>query len=165
MSMCMACLAVTASFPSTNQSASIASAFFIFLFNSFYPFGFLGGNFLYCTEVAPVRLRVAMNSVSTANHWLWNFVVTMVTPVALDTIGFRYYIMYAIISACIPVSVFFFYPETMNRNLELLNNVFKDASSPWDIVKMARDLPQGEVADSDNSHNVEKEKVEQRENV
>lgn len=89
MSMCMACLAVTASFPSTNESASIASAIFIFLFNSFYPFGFLGGNFLYCTEVAPVRLRVAMNSVSTANHWLWNFVVTMVTPVALDTIGFR----------------------------------------------------------------------------
>lgn len=165
MSLCMACLAVTASFPSTNESASIASAFFIFLFNSFYPFGFLGGNFLYCTEVAPVRLRVAMNSVSTANHWLWNFVVTMVTPVALDTIGFRYYIMYAIISACIPVSVFFFYPETTNRNLELLNNVFKDASSPWDIVKMARDLPQGEVADSDNNHGVEKEKVEQKEHV
>lgn len=73
----------------------------------------------------------------------------MVTPVALSTIGFRYYVMYAVISAMIPVSVFFFYPETMNRNLELLNNVFKDASSPWDIVSMARKLPQGEVADAD----------------
>ncbi|KAI4602234.1 hypothetical protein KJ359_009472 [Pestalotiopsis sp. 9143b] len=149
MSLCMACLAISTSFPATNHSASIASAFFIFLFNAFYPFGFLGGNFLYCTEVAPVHLRVAMNSVSTANHWLWNFVVTMITPVALSTIGFRYYIMYAVISALIPVSVFFFYPETMNRNLELLNNVFKDASSPWEIVSLARKLPQGEVADAD----------------
>ncbi|KAL1880063.1 hypothetical protein Daus18300_001426 [Diaporthe australafricana] len=157
------CLCFALQFFQQMCGGNLISVFF--LFNSFYPFGFLGGNFLYCTEVAPVRLRVAMTSVSTANHWLWNFVVTMVTPVALDTIGFRYYIMYAIISACIPVSVFFFYPETMNRNLELLNNVFKDASSPWDIVKMARDLPQGEVADSGNDESVAKQKVEQKENV
>lgn len=149
MAICMASLAVTTSFPSDNKSASIASAFFIFLFNGFYPIGFLGGNFLYCTEVAPVRLRVAMASISTANHWLWNFVIVMVTPVAFDTIGYRYYIVYAILSACIPAMVFFFYPETMNRNLELLNHVFRDASSPWEIVSMARQLPQGEVTESD----------------
>ncbi|CAG8935883.1 unnamed protein product [Penicillium salamii] len=145
MAVCMAALAITTSFGSDNKHASIASAFFIFLFNMFYPIGFLGGNFLYCTEVAPVRLRVAMAAISTANHWLWNFVVVMITPVAIDTIGYRYYIIYAILSACIPVLVYFFYPETMNRNLEMLNHVFRDASSPWQIVSMARNLPQGEV--------------------
>jgi hypothetical protein len=125
----MAAMAVTTSFGSDTKHASIASAFFIFLFNLFYPIGFLGGNFLYCTEVAPVRLRVAMAAIPTANHWLWNFVVVMITPVALDTIGYQYYIMYAVLSACIPVQVYFFYPETMNRNLE-----------------MARHLPQGEIS-------------------
>ncbi|KAF9889858.1 hypothetical protein FE257_006948 [Aspergillus nanangensis] len=90
MCLCMLGLAVTNSFPAAQQASSIASAVFIFLFNSFYPIGFLGGNFLYCTEVAPVRLRVAMAAISTANHWLWNFVVVMITPVALETIGFRY---------------------------------------------------------------------------
>lgn len=149
MAVRMAAMAGTTSFPADNKHASIASATFIFLFNLFYPIGFLGGNFLYCTEVAPVRLRVAMASISTANHWLRNFVVVMVTPVALDTIGYRYYIMYAILSACIPVLVYFFYPETMNRNLELLNHVFRDASSPWQIVSMARHLPQGEVIEVD----------------
>lgn len=78
MAVCMAAMAVTTSFPADNKHGSIASATFIFLFNLFYPIGFLGGNFLYCTEVAPVRLRVAMASISTANHWLWNFVVVMV---------------------------------------------------------------------------------------
>lgn len=145
MAICMAAMAITTSFGSENKQASIVSAVFIFMFNCFYPIGFLGGNFLYCTEVAPVRLRVAMASVSTANHWLWNFVVVMITPVAIDTIGYQYYIMYAILSACIPILVYFFYPETMNRNLELLNHVFRDASSPWQIVSMARHLPQGEV--------------------
>ncbi|PYI09588.1 putative MFS sugar transporter [Aspergillus sclerotiicarbonarius CBS 121057] len=168
MSLCMAALAVTTSFSTSNKGASIASATFIFLFNLFYPIGFLGGNFLYCTEVAPIHLRTAMNSVSTANHWLWNFVVVMITPVALDTIGYRYYIIYAVISACIPVSVFFFYPETMNRNLELLNHVFRDAPTPWKIVSMARHLPQGEVTEAElfqRDHEKQDVAFEERENI
>lgn len=147
MCICTAAMAITNSFGSTNHKASIASAVFIFLFNSFYPVGFSGGNILNCTEVAPVQLRVAMSSVSTANHWLWNFIVVMITPVALRTIGYQYYIMYAVISACIPIAVYFFYPETMNRNLEALNHVFRDAPSSWQIVSMARHLPQGEATE------------------
>ncbi|KAI2791266.1 hypothetical protein POX_c04123 [Penicillium oxalicum] len=159
MSVCMMVLAITNSFKG-NRAASITSATFMFLFNSFYPVGSLGGNFLYCTEVAPMRLRVAMSAISTANHWLWNFVVVMITPVALNTIGYKYYIVYAVISACIPVSVYFFYPETMNRNLEALNHVFRDASTPWQIVSMARHLPQGEAADVDVWMRAEEKKGE-----
>lgn len=165
MACCMLALAVTNSF-GKQQTASIVSAVFIFLFNSFYPIGFLGGNFLYCTEVAPMRLRVAMSAVSTANHWLWNFVVVMITPVALDTIGYRYYIVYTVISACIPIVVFFFYPETMNRNLEALNHVFRDAPSAWQIVSMARHLPQGEAAEVDVwVRSAEKGEIEEKESV
>ena len=71
MATCMIAMAVATSFPSENQGAQIAAAFFIFMFNFFVPIGFLGANFLYCTEVAPLRLRMAMASISTANHWLW----------------------------------------------------------------------------------------------
>lgn len=71
ITLCMMSMAITSSFSSTNKSAAIASTFFVFLFNFFFPIGFLGPSFLYCTEVAPIRLRVAMTSISTANHWLW----------------------------------------------------------------------------------------------
>ncbi|KAJ6084586.1 MFS sugar transporter [Penicillium sp. IBT 16267x] len=165
MAVCMTVLAITNSFQG-NHPASVVSAVFIFLFNSFYPVGFLGGNFLYCTEVAPMRLRVAMAAISTGNHWLWNFVVVMITPVALDTIGYQYYILYAVISACIPISVYMFYPETMNRNLEALNHVFRDAPTTWDIVSMARNLPQGEAAEVDVwMRSEEKGAVEQKEDA
>lgn len=70
--------------------------------------------------------------------------MVMITPVALTTIGYQYYIMYTVISACIPISVYFFFPETMNRNLEALNYVFQDAPSAWQIVSMAKQLPEGE---------------------
>lgn len=127
MACCMLGLAVATSFPSTNFPAQVISVLFVFLFNFFIPIGFLGANFLYCAEVAPLRLRVAMSSISTANHWLWyvnllsatfrtneysrNFVVTMITPIAIDSIGYKYYIVYACIGFCIPFSVYFLYPE------------------------------------------------------
>jgi hypothetical protein len=71
MGSCMLALAIATSFPTTNKSASIASVFFVFMYNFFVPIGFLGANFLYCAEVAPVKLRVSMAAISTANHWLW----------------------------------------------------------------------------------------------
>lgn len=71
MCACMIALAITTSMGSENQPAQIAAGVFIYLFNTFVPIGFLGANFLYCTEVAPIRLRMAMSSISTANHWLW----------------------------------------------------------------------------------------------
>lgn len=71
MATCMLGLGVATSFPNSNYTAQIFSVLFVYLFNFFIPIGFLGANFLYCTEVAPTRLRVAMSSISTANHWLW----------------------------------------------------------------------------------------------
>lgn len=68
---CMIALAITTSMGAENHAAQIAAGVFIYLFNTFVPIGFLGANFLYCTEVAPIRLRMAMSSISTANHWLW----------------------------------------------------------------------------------------------
>ncbi|CAG7927546.1 unnamed protein product [Penicillium olsonii] len=129
MSICMVVMAIATSFPGSNKAASIVAATFVFIFNLCYPIGFLGGNFLYCTEIAPVRLRVAMSSISTANHWLWNFIIAMITPVALENIGWRYYIVFAVMSACVPLILLPFFPETMNRNLELIDGVFREARS------------------------------------
>jgi sugar porter (SP) family MFS transporter len=71
MSASMVALAVATSFGSDNRAAMIAAGCFVYLYNTWVPIGFLGANFLYCTEVAPLRLRMAMASISTANHWLW----------------------------------------------------------------------------------------------
>ncbi|KAI0171498.1 general substrate transporter [Pestalotiopsis sp. NC0098] len=141
MSCCMIALAISTSFPTTNKSAQIAAGCFIYLYNSFVPIGFLGANFLYCTEIAPIRLRMAMSSISTANHWLWNFVVALATPVALNTIGWQYYIVFAVIAACIPVSVIFFYPETKGRGLEEIDMIFKTSPGVFSTVRHAKNQP------------------------
>ncbi|CAG8103286.1 unnamed protein product [Penicillium olsonii] len=141
MASCMLGLAIATSFPHSNYAAQIISVLFVFLFNFFIPIGFLGANFLYCTEVAPIRLRVAMSSISTANHWLWNFVVTMITPVAIKTIGYKYYIVYTCIGAFIPFTVYFLYPETMGRSLEEIDLIFRESPSVWATVRFAKSRP------------------------
>ncbi|KAK9350509.1 general substrate transporter [Lipomyces doorenjongii] len=165
MSLCMLAMSVATSF-NGNHSANIVSACFVFLYLFFLPIGFLGANFLYTTEVAPGRLRVAMQSISTANHWLWMFVVTMITPVAIANIGYRYYIVYAAIGATIPPVVYFFYPETMNRNLEQLDLLFREAPSIMSIVSMSKQIPTIEVEIGGNEKkDVFAEEVEQTEEL
>lgn len=133
---------------SSNHAASIVSGVFVFIFNFFYPIGFLGGNFVYCSEIAPVRLRIAMTSISTANHWLWSFIITMVSPVALSDIGWKYYIVFACVNACVPLIILLFFPETMGRNLEAIDRVFVEAPTIWSIVPMVRGLPQENMSGS-----------------
>ncbi|RAK80881.1 sugar transporter [Aspergillus fijiensis CBS 313.89] len=143
MSLCMLALAVSNSFQD-NHTASIVSAFFIFLYNFFLPVGFLGANFLYPAEVAPARLRVAMQSFAIANQWLWMFVVAMITPVAVTDIGYRYYIVYTVIAGIIPPAIYFFYPETKNRSLEEVDEIFRDSRSIFEAVAMSKRRPVGD---------------------
>ncbi|KAI1382830.1 general substrate transporter [Hypoxylon trugodes] len=154
MSCCMVALAIATSFPASNRPAQVIACCFIFLYNTFVPIGFLGANFLYCTEVAPIRLRMAMSSISTANHWAWNFIIAMVTPVAIYSIGWQYYIIFAIIAACIPVTVYCFFPETMGRTLEEIDLLFKGSPSVCGTVQFERKLRRN------NAHHILREKLE-----
>lgn len=62
----------------------------------------------------------------------------MVTPVAIETIGWQYYLVFLIISAIIVPVVYFAYPETMGRSLEELEMMFTEGKNIREIVKESR---------------------------
>jgi sugar porter (SP) family MFS transporter len=145
MCACFACLAGTASDPN-NKAALKSSAFFIFFYLFSYVLGFLGIPFLYASEVAPVQLRAAICGVSTAASWLFNFLVAEITPTAFTNLGHYYFIVYAGINAvCIP-TIYFFYPETAQRSLEEIDEIFISSNSIFDTVRIAKNLPHGRLA-------------------
>lgn len=72
------------------------------------------------------------------------FVVAMITPVAIDDIGYRYYIVYAVIGGIIPPIIYLFYPETKGRSLEEVDEIFRDAPSIFAAVSMSKHLPVGD---------------------
>lgn len=55
-----------------------------------------------------------------------------VNPIALDSIGWKYYIVYIVILIGICLTVWFFYPETNSRSLEEIAIIFdgEDAKVP-----------------------------------
>lgn len=61
----------------------------------------------------------------------------MITPYALSSIGYKYYIVYTIIGLTYIVSVYFLYPETMGLSLERIENLFQQDVSILETVSLA----------------------------
>lgn len=117
MSLSMVCLAITYWGLQHNKPGSgPAQAVFLFVFNTFFALGWLGMTWLYPAEIVPLRIRAPTNALSTryeypscfykstvkqrANslsaNWIFNFLVVMITPVAFKTIGYRTYVIFAV---------------------------------------------------------------------
>ncbi|KAE8327311.1 general substrate transporter [Aspergillus sergii] len=118
--------------------ASVAATFFLFFYMSFFPLGFLGANFLYSAEIAPQDLRIHLAAIGTATHWLFNFVIAEITPIAFVTIRWKYYIVYAVIGFSVTFMVYFLFPETKGRSLEEMDHLFADPEHWWRVTAYAR---------------------------
>ena len=67
--------------------------------------------------------------------------VVMVTPVAFANIGYKTYIVFAVINAFMVPCVYFFFPETAYRSLEEMDEIFHKTTNPFDVVKIAKEVP------------------------
>lgn len=96
---------------------------------------------LYPAEITPLSIRAPANAISTTANWAFNFMVVMITPVAFANIGYKTYIIFAVINAAIVPSVYFFFPETAYRSLEEMDEIFHQTTGAFDVVKIANNLP------------------------
>jgi len=123
----------------------IVSAVFLFVFNTFFAVGWLGMTWLYPAEIVPLKIRAPANGLSTSANWAFNFMVVMITPVSFSSIGYKTYVIFAVINAFIFPVVYFFYPETAYRSLEEIDNIFRKTTKGFrgwfDIVKTAKNEP------------------------
>ena len=149
MGLSMMCLAITVS-QLKHSGAGPASTFFLFMFMFFFPLGFLGANFLYSAEIAPQELRIHLSAIGTSSHWLFNFVIAEVTPVAFATIGYRYYIVFACTGVAVVPMVYFLFPETNGRSLEEMDRIFSAPEHWWQVTAAARRLPRSGLEDVEN---------------
>jgi hypothetical protein len=96
---------------------------------------------LYPAEITPLSIRAPANAISTTANWAFNFMVVMVTPVAFANIGYQTYIIFAVINLAMVPSVYFFFPETAGRSLEEMDEIFHKTTGPFDVVRIAKELP------------------------
>lgn len=96
---------------------------------------------LYPAEIVPLRIRAKANALSTSANWAFNFMVVMITPVSFSSIGYKTYIIFAVINAFIFPVVYFFYPETAYRSLEEMDTIFQKTKNIFTVVWTAKHEP------------------------
>ncbi|KAK3669300.1 hypothetical protein LTR78_010838 [Recurvomyces mirabilis] len=123
---CGICFTITTIGLAIGTKATFAmSVSFIFGYHMFYGVSFLCIPFLYPSEINSSRMRSIGNSIAMVTNWLFVYVVVLMTPSAIANIGWRFYIIFAVLNfAWFPI-VWLFYIETKGLSLEEVDLMFK----------------------------------------
>lgn len=103
-----------------NQSASVATIFFIFMYSPCYNIGYNALTYTYLVELWPYALRSRGISLFQLFGRLAGFFTTFVNPIGIKEASWRYLISYCVWLAFEVVFVYFMFPETAGRTLEEL---------------------------------------------
>ncbi|RYP23375.1 hypothetical protein DL767_008829 [Monosporascus sp. MG133] len=101
-----------------TESAAYGATTFIFIFQLFYGIGWLPVPWFYPTEINTTRVRSRMQAIASGWNWMAVFAVVKITPIAFANIGWRTFIIFAVLNAVFIPMVYFFYPETKGLELE-----------------------------------------------
>ncbi|PVH23680.1 hypothetical protein CXQ85_003972 [Candidozyma haemuli] len=80
-------------------------------------------------EVLPNSVRSKGAAMSTATNWLFNFLVGEMTPILLDLIKWRTYLIPGFSCVLSFLCVHYLFPETKGLSLEEMGSIFDDNSS------------------------------------
>ncbi|KAM0547493.1 hypothetical protein ACHAPJ_010366 [Fusarium lateritium] len=112
--------------PGGSQNAAKASIVFFFLYYIAFGIGMLGVPWLYPTEINSIAMRTKGAAVSTATNWLTNFAIIEITPIGIQNLGWKFWIVFTVFNAAFLPVIYFLYPETANRTLEDLDEYYRD---------------------------------------
>ncbi|PWN49912.1 putative sugar transporter [Violaceomyces palustris] len=108
-----------------------AASAMLFVFELFFSIGFQGTVWLIPSEILPLTIRTKGSALSTASNWIFNFLIVKITPLALDNIRWKTYIIFAVLNAAWVPILAIYLPETKGRSLEAIDELF--ATDGWHL--------------------------------
>ncbi|KAH8894188.1 general substrate transporter [Thozetella sp. PMI_491] len=109
-----------------TSAAAIPLLVFIFVYSPFYNIGMNALAYTYLVEIFPFAQRSQGIAVEQLTVRFAVFFNTYVNPIALDAMGWKYYIVYCVWLVVELAVVYLMFPETHNRTLEELAFMFED---------------------------------------
>jgi len=111
-------------YPHAHEVAS-ASVGFFFLYYVFFGIGMQGVPWLYPTEINSLAMRTKGAAVGTATNWIFNFMVVEITPIGIQSLAWKFYIIWTVLNASFVPILYFIYPETADRSLEDIDEYYR----------------------------------------
>lgn len=108
-----------------SYKLGIVAVSFFFVFFASFGMGVLGVPWLYPTEINALEMRTKGASLAMATNWICNYGVVQATLPGIQNLGYKFWIIWAVICfSFIPIT-YFLYPETANRTLEDIDRFFE----------------------------------------
>ncbi|KAF2148808.1 general substrate transporter [Myriangium duriaei CBS 260.36] len=107
-----------------EQMAKASIAFF-FLYYVFFGIGMQGVPWLYPAEINSMSMRTKGCALGSATNWIVNFMVVEITPPGIQSLGWKFYIIWTVFNGAFVPLVYFFFPETAARTLEDIEGYYR----------------------------------------
>ncbi|OJD35309.1 sugar transporter stl1 [Diplodia corticola] len=134
------CLKMADLEPESKYELGSATTATFFLYYAFYGTSFAKVPWVYNSEINSLGWRTRGAAAATATNWIGSFIVTQFTKVGVQNLGWRFYLLFAcFLYSYFPV-VWALYPETTQRTLEDMDEIFK--RNPGIFVFGNKDLTQ-----------------------
>ncbi|KAF6751923.1 sugar transporter [Ephemerocybe angulata] len=104
--------------------ASQAMAAMLYIYVCFYSMGWGPLPWVYVSDIFPTRTRHYGLATASASQWLWNFVVSKVTPQILTDLGYKIFFTFAAVNIGAMATFAALIPETKGRSLEEMDVIF-----------------------------------------
>lgn len=124
----MMMIAILLSFNGTSNQKATASAAVAFFFTYMLIFGASVNCIPWCyvPEILPLHARAKGTAIGISSNWLWNFFVVMITPILLNRLKWKGYLIFMVTNFLFVPLVYFCYPETANLTLEEIDYIFAE---------------------------------------
>jgi predicted MFS family arabinose efflux permease len=95
---------------STNKAGQAAAVSFLYIHVGFYSICVDATTYIYCTEIFPSHLRARGSSVSISGLFFATVIFTCAAPQAFGDIGWKYYIIFAVLTVMMIIIMWFYFP-------------------------------------------------------
>lgn len=102
---------------------------FIYIYDVNFSYSWAPIGWVLPSEIYNIGNRSKAMSLTTSSTWMCNFIIGLVTPDMLESIGFGTYIFFAAFALIAFVFTWFLIPETRGKSLEEMDAVFGDSTA------------------------------------
>ncbi|KAK0763350.1 hypothetical protein N5P37_002727 [Trichoderma harzianum] len=126
---------IVAKAPPTGHitGSSIAAIIIVYCEAASYNLSWGPVSWLYLGEIFPTRTREFGIAIGAAAQWLFNFMLSQITPHAIKNLGWKTFLMFSIFNFSLVVYSFFILRETSGKSLEEMEEVFGSKQNAIDV--------------------------------
>jgi sugar porter (SP) family MFS transporter len=107
------------------DGASYVAIVMIYLYVTFYSFGWSVAPWPAMSESVPNQLRSLTMSIGLMSNWLFNFTISKITPILLNKIRWGTYLLFACTTMSAVLWAVFFFPETGGYAIEDIHQLWE----------------------------------------